>query len=112
VPYREQPAQPPVRALPAPDREGRTKAAAEEQRRAAIEEQKRAAVEEQRRPAVEQQGQAAAEEQKRAEQQRGRGPKVQPDTGRRGKQPQKRKLILGPHGWEWVWVEEEDTGGN
>lgn len=112
VPYREQPAQPPVRALPAPDREGRTKAAAEEQRRAAVEEQKRAAVEEQRRPAVEQQGQAAAEEQKRAEQQRGRGPKVQPDTGRRGKQPQKRKLILGPHGWEWVWVEEEDTGGN
>jgi hypothetical protein len=37
---------------------------------------------------------------------------VQPDTGRRGKQPQKIKLIFGPHGWEWVWVEEEDTGGN
>ena len=95
APYRKQSASPPSRALPAPDREGRTKAASEEQRRAAVEEQ----------------GQA--------EQQRSRGPMVQPDTGRRGKQPQKnapvrkkRKLILGPNGWEWVWIEEEDTGGN
>jgi hypothetical protein len=93
--YGGEPGRPPARVFPAPDREQPRQAPAE-QRRAAVEEQ-------QRRAAVE-------EQQRRAE--RDRGPMVGPETGRREKQPQgnspvqkKRKLIRGPHGWEWVWVE-------
>lgn len=134
--YGEQQAQPPARVLPTPDRKQQTMATAEEQRRAAAEKQKRttvgeeqmrAAAEEQQRAAVEQQRRAAAEEQRRttveqqrqAEQERSRGPAVQPETGRREKQPKsnapvkkKRKMVWGPNGWEWVWVEEKASGGN
>jgi hypothetical protein len=132
--YGGEPARPPVRILPVPDREEQTVAPAE-QRRAAEERQKRAAVEErmrreaeeQRRAVIEQQrrapaeepGQATVEDQRRGGRERSRGPAVQPETGRREKQPRsnapiqkKRKLIKGPNGWVWVWVEEGDNGGN
>jgi hypothetical protein len=110
--YGGEPARPPVRVLPAPDREERSKAPAE-QRGAAEEKQKRAVVEEQM------QRRATVEDQRRAGRERSEGPAVQPETGRREKQPRsnapvqkKRKLVKGPNGWVWMWVEEGDTGGN
>ena len=117
--YGEPAVQPPARVSPTPDREQGMKAPAE-QRRAADEKQKQAVVEEQqRRAAAEAQQRAAAEQQMQAERERSRGPMVQPETGRREKQPQsnapvkkKRKLVWGPNGWEWVWVEEPDRGGD